>query len=245
MPTTITAYTTFTTGPAFSSQVDANFSNHRGTLIPINTDTVSAGDLTHHLGQSDHRWDQAFVRELMLSDVTTTGLKIRGGSNGTQIDLYVGNATTSSVDANGIKWPSRVRGVTIAAGDIFRSGATSSNATGGITITGTFISGGNPFVITLIALTQTAFLGVRRVGGGATSGNFKVTFTDNGSAIGVYRAALTVDYLTATVFYLQSSIFQHLRFAAAGTHSLTIELLGWTITADWTASALQAMAYEL
>src|SRR3990167_4734901 len=102
MPITLTAYYTMTTNPkAFSSWMNTNFSNHRGTLIPINTDTITAGDLTHDLGIADHRWDQAFVRELMLSDVTTAGLKIRGGSNGTQIDFYVGNATAASVKSSG------------------------------------------------------------------------------------------------------------------------------------------------
>ena len=108
MPTTITAYTTFTTGPAFSSQVDTNFSNHRGTLIPLNDPAATASDLTHHLGQADHRWDQAFARELMLSDVTTAGLKIRGGSNGTQIDFYVGNATAASIRTFGLLRPRAV-----------------------------------------------------------------------------------------------------------------------------------------
>lgn len=62
MSNTITAYTTFKAGAkARSSEVNANFSNHRGDLIPIEENTAAASDLTHDLGTDDHRWKEAKI----------------------------------------------------------------------------------------------------------------------------------------------------------------------------------------
>lgn len=62
MPNTITAYNTFSAGTkARASQVNTNFSNHRGTLVPINENTATASDNTHDLGQSDRRWKDLYL----------------------------------------------------------------------------------------------------------------------------------------------------------------------------------------
>lgn len=57
MANTITAFHTFTPNTkAKSAEVNTNFSNFRGDLVPINTDTASASNATHDLGTSDHKW---------------------------------------------------------------------------------------------------------------------------------------------------------------------------------------------
>lgn len=57
MANTITNYYTFVANtPARASEVNNNFLNHRGDLVPINDDSVSASDNTHVLGSSEHRW---------------------------------------------------------------------------------------------------------------------------------------------------------------------------------------------
>lgn len=62
MPNTITSYTTFVANTkARASQINANFSNHRGTLVPINSDTTTASTLTHDLGSSEHKWNNLYV----------------------------------------------------------------------------------------------------------------------------------------------------------------------------------------
>lgn len=62
MPATITAYHTFTGGTkARATQVNTNFNNHRGTLVPINSDTQTASDNTHDLGSTEHRWARAYI----------------------------------------------------------------------------------------------------------------------------------------------------------------------------------------
>lgn len=62
MADTVTSYNTFVAGTkARASQVNTNFSNHRGTNIPINTDTATGSDNTHDLGTTDHRWRRAYL----------------------------------------------------------------------------------------------------------------------------------------------------------------------------------------
>jgi hypothetical protein len=59
---TITGYNTFTGRTrAKATEVNANFQNHRGHNVPINTDTATASDNTHDLGASDHRWREAYL----------------------------------------------------------------------------------------------------------------------------------------------------------------------------------------
>lgn len=63
MPTTITSYVTFVAGTkARASHVNSNLDNHRGTLLPINSDTQTASDATHDLGSSEHRWRNIYLQ---------------------------------------------------------------------------------------------------------------------------------------------------------------------------------------
>lgn len=73
MPSTITTYYTFQPATkARSSQVNTNFSNYRGDLLPINEATVSASDNVHNLGAADHRWNTAHLSQIQFSSATTT-----------------------------------------------------------------------------------------------------------------------------------------------------------------------------
>jgi hypothetical protein len=80
MPSTITAYYTFTAATkARSSQVNNNFSNHRGDLLPINEDTTTASNHTHDLGKSDHYWKTGYFNEVDLRTSTSTATLILKG----------------------------------------------------------------------------------------------------------------------------------------------------------------------
>ena len=60
---TITTYNDFEARQrARASEVDQNFLNHRGHVIPINTDTASASNNTHDLGATDHQWRSAYLQ---------------------------------------------------------------------------------------------------------------------------------------------------------------------------------------
>jgi len=75
MANTIAGYTTFVAlTQAKSAQVNENFSNHRGDLAPINTDTATASDNTHDLGVSTYRYKDSYVAGAMyLGNANTTG----------------------------------------------------------------------------------------------------------------------------------------------------------------------------
>jgi len=98
MPNTITSYTTFVAGTkARASEVNANFSNYRGTLVPINSDTASASDKTHDLGQPSHSWKDFYTQKVYVSD-TTTGQSSYLGSD------TAGNMHFSTPSIDGYKF---------------------------------------------------------------------------------------------------------------------------------------------
>lgn len=73
MPSTITAYYTFSPATkARSSEANTNFSNHRGTLVPIEENTAAASNNAHAIGQVDHRWTTFYGGTVDLRGMTTT-----------------------------------------------------------------------------------------------------------------------------------------------------------------------------
>lgn len=62
VPTTITGFVTFVAGTkARAANVNDNFSNYRGTLLPINSDTATASHNTHDLGSTEHYWRRVYL----------------------------------------------------------------------------------------------------------------------------------------------------------------------------------------
>ncbi len=106
MPSTITSFYTFSAGSkARSSQVNVNFSNYRGDLLPINEDTITASDSTHHLGGPDHRWNKAYVNLIDFKSSTTgAGLILVGDTTNTTgaWKFQINSVTVAEVKADGI-----------------------------------------------------------------------------------------------------------------------------------------------
>jgi hypothetical protein len=74
MADTITAFTTFQPNTQIkSSEVNTNFSNFRGDIVPINTDTATASDNTHDLGQPDHRFNICYNTINLFGPGATAG----------------------------------------------------------------------------------------------------------------------------------------------------------------------------
>lgn len=100
MPSTITSYFEFSVGTkARSSEVNTNFSNHRGTLVPINPDTASSSHLTHDIGSSEHRWNVGYFGTLDMQGATTTAaLKWDPDTANTlgSLDLLAGSTTLTN-----------------------------------------------------------------------------------------------------------------------------------------------------
>lgn len=98
MANTITSFTTFLPDtPARSSEVNTNFSNFRGDIIPVNENTTSSSDLTHDLGTTDHRWNFKYVKNLIFSDQTTSGLYLKGSDDGKAIQFYINNTVSGAI----------------------------------------------------------------------------------------------------------------------------------------------------
>lgn len=75
---TITSFYTFNANTkARASQVNTNFSNFRGHLLPISPTTITAINSTYDLGSSEYRWRTGYFQEIDLVSNTTTGANIR------------------------------------------------------------------------------------------------------------------------------------------------------------------------
>lgn len=58
MPNTISSFFSFTPNTkARATEVNANFNNFRGALLPINEDTSTASNNEHDIGSSDYYWN--------------------------------------------------------------------------------------------------------------------------------------------------------------------------------------------
>jgi len=106
MPNTITAYTTFNAGTkARSGEVNSNFLNHRGTLIPINTNTATAADRIFDLGTSEHRWRELWIDKIRINSSTVTGASLTiVGTPATAgaMEFRIGALTACVMDPGGI-----------------------------------------------------------------------------------------------------------------------------------------------
>lgn len=75
MPNTIASFFSFSPATkARASEVNVNFSNFRGALIPINSDTVTASNNTHDLGSSEYVWNSIYLNGLYESQNKSTFL---------------------------------------------------------------------------------------------------------------------------------------------------------------------------
>jgi len=69
MPETITSFNDFTsTSRARSSDVNSNFSNYRGSLLPISDVTSSAADNSFDLGNSAYNWKNLYLSGYIKKD---------------------------------------------------------------------------------------------------------------------------------------------------------------------------------
>src|SRR5688572_13119492 len=107
MPETITSYYSFSAGTkARSSQVNSNFSNYRGTLLPIDPNTSAAADLTYNLGSPEYYFLQAYLRTLNLRGVnSTTGFSIfRASASAGQFPIEIGGSEVMRIGLSVTSW---------------------------------------------------------------------------------------------------------------------------------------------
>ena len=95
MPDTITTYNDFAGGNrAYADDVDENFANHRGTILPIYENTAAASDNVHDLGATDHRIRKAYLANApYVNGVQVNQFEIE--------NIYDGSVPTELVDPVG------------------------------------------------------------------------------------------------------------------------------------------------
>jgi len=87
---TITAFNSFSAKTLIrSAQVNTNFSNFRGHIIPIDPNTATSSDATYDLGASDARW----------KDLHLSGNLVLGGTTISSIDSIYSKTATGSIAA--------------------------------------------------------------------------------------------------------------------------------------------------
>lgn len=173
MPLTITTYHTFVANTkARANQVNTNFSNHRGTLLPIEEDTQAAADAAHDLGTTEYAWRIGYINYVVSDTITTntiefpalttTGAKITLESTTVgSLDIKFDGSTGVSFDATGIS-RSIIGGWTIS-GLTVGALAMSAETTGSVSIYTTAaqtictvqikVSGNKPVLLSFIDTT--------------------------------------------------------------------------------------------
>lgn len=75
---TITSFYTFIAGTrARAIQVNTNFDNFRGNILPINTDTATASHQVHNLGSVDHQFLNIYLKNPPVVDGQSPKLEIQ------------------------------------------------------------------------------------------------------------------------------------------------------------------------
>lgn len=161
MPDTITSFTEFAAGTkARAAQVNENFANYRGNLLPINALTASASHLTHNLGSTSHRFLTSYVGQVDFeSSTATAAVAVKGDTSATAgaLLIQIASTTVARVTPTGIPasslQPGTVWNAQTFTGNgsftcpsnfvyIFGCGGGGSGGGGGSTSAGSIIGGG-------------------------------------------------------------------------------------------------------
>lgn len=213
MPNTITTYNTFSGGTkARATQVNQNFSNYRGTLLPINEDSASASTNTHDLGSADHRWNDVYANTINLRGATSTSafsVVPSTSSTAGSVNFMFGSTTACSFDPNGL----------VSAGATSTSGLSFAGSTvGGTTIAGsslTIVTHGRPI---LISLQKISWLVQRS----ATTSAIDSTINLYADSVNVaqFRVFAQSDFATSGSLVARSQGSHHyIDMPAAGSHT--------------------------
>ena len=94
---TITSFYNFSPyTKARAIQVNSNFDNLRGHILPINPDEAHASDQEHDFGSSDHRWRTGYVQGISLS-ISIGASQILSGTTAGGFKIVLDNTTSMSI----------------------------------------------------------------------------------------------------------------------------------------------------
>lgn len=191
---TITAFYTFTANTkARASQVNTNFAQFRGHLIPIAVNTQSGLSNTYDLGSAEYRWRKAYL---------TDGLFFEGATSTANFDIQSVLDTYGSMNVNiGSAVVKRIR-----SADSYKTTNGSNPGYGGVCFTPTistfftFSSGTYQFnnsTMTIATTGKPVEIGMfsAEVGNATTAGNIKTegdTFTTSDVYLHLVRNGTTI-----------------------------------------------------
>jgi len=141
MPNTITAYNTFISGTkARSSEVNTNFSNYRGTILPISPSSAIAENRTHDLGSSEYYFLNSYSETVNFGLTITAAVSFSGNTAGVtalkdvnssdKFKRPVGVTHTASFDQSlttSFTWESLGPALTVTATDVIYIGLDSDD----------------------------------------------------------------------------------------------------------------------
>lgn len=231
MPQTVTSYFTFVRKtPARSSEVNQNFNNYRGSILPINTDTQTSSDDTHDLGKNLKRFRTGyFGTSINIRDLTTTGtIAFQGqGLTTTTLNLFIDDTVACA-------WPEPQSVVVTATGSYgnlvigatnLGDSTTGQNATSELGITTaamrnttlTIATTGRPIEYGIIAQLASGYLSALsalgydppgiRTGGGTSDQTIALVFlVRNGTTLPAFYSGWgdpNLDYSPASTYGIQ------------------------------------------
>lgn len=228
MPNTITSYITFSPATkAKSEEVNSNFLNHRGTLLPINEDTATASENTHDLGSTDHRWKDFYANKHIIGDPTYAN-KVRTETTGSMI--FERNTTTSAeLQANGftpISVQSR-RAISASTGDWTTGNTSTVNTFSDVTnLSVSITTTGKPVYIGLMAASGATSSGIHfgcnTSGSGSPNPNIEIAVIIDLATSAVYRTRIVGGSFSNNYGSPVSSI-NFLSDLSAGSHDIKIQ----------------------
>jgi len=254
MANTVTAFYTFSSGSkAQSAQVNNNFDVFRGDMIPVNSDTQTASDLTHDLGHTGHRWKDGYFERIILAGDTSAGTSIGTTSTG-NISFTVGNSVASIIPVGGIAQlsPNRLDIGTVSAawgGVAFSANNTiSANMGGGtyrdiVNSTLTLTTVGRPVIYTCVGNVDGAF---PTTGGGSfseinlTSTIYRFFLLRNDSAVSSCQFLMN----STSSFPVNSMQFVDVN-APAGTHNYSLQMFGTNSNTVLVVNRVGFLCYEV
>lgn len=234
---TITAFYNFSANTkARASQVNINFDNFRGHMLPISPTTATGSNLTYDLGSVDYRWRSVYAQSLDFLSNTTTSQQIvlQGSTSGgeTFLSMNINGSETARVGPGGLQnlRTSALLGYTTSAAaggfasrivDLASAGTTTATNIANSTVTISTI--GRPISSKILAVAQTSsssyFSATQNLNTSASWFTEITLIRDNSVSCGTFSMNFTFGVTTTGQNFLIPSSLQYMDFPASGSHT--------------------------
>lgn len=261
---TITAFYTFNAfTKARAYELNANFGNFRGHLIPIDTANASATDQTHDLGATDHYWRALYATSISLSMSMGTSQVMTGTPaggfkfvNGATTTVTVLGSTFQALNATPMDMTDTALAGGFGASTPMNISITSNGAVSGWTCTITTV--GRPVMIGLMNVGNTSgasglFMRELTIGGITIPVGMKFIYMNGATTMGAQYFGMGRTGIGTTGYpnswaYFQAGTMQQMIFPAAGTYKFFLVIDATTTSytnIGFTLENVRLFAYEL